>query len=102
MLLFQPEYGRKGIRKALTGRSGIVASWAWMTAMVEGKERVSLVVVLDDRRFDLTEVGIGSALVEIGQLERFHFHHGDNDGAQELENMPWQAWLLGEKGLLSQ
>ena len=49
------------------------------------------VEVPDDRCFGLSEVE--GVLIEVGHLERFHCHHGGNDGAQELVNMLWQVWL---------
>lgn len=51
------------------------------------------VEVLDDRYFGSSEVEVESVLIEVGHLERLHFHHGGNDGAQELVNMLWQVWL---------
>lgn len=90
MLPCQPEYGRKEIRKVAIGQSDIVVSWAWVK--VEEKERVLQVVALDDRRFGSSEVGTESALTVVGHLERIRYRRGGNDGAQELENMPWQVW----------
>ena len=86
MLPCQPENGRKEIRKVAIGQSDIVVSWAWVK--VEGKGRVLRVVALDDRRFGSSGVGIASALVEVGHLERVHCRHGGNDGVQGLENKP--------------
>ena len=57
------------------------------------RARALRVVAPDGRWFGSSEVGIASALIETGQLERFHCHHGGNDGAQGLENMPWKVGL---------
>jgi hypothetical protein len=91
------QYERKEIRKDAIDRSGIAVSWAcWVK--VEEKEPVLRVEALDDRYFGSYEVGIASALIEVGHFERLHCRHDGNDGAQELVNMPWQVWLSDETG----
>lgn len=51
------------------------------------------VEVLVDTCFGSSEVDVENALIEVVHLERPHYHHGGNDGAQELVNMLWQVWL---------